>query len=108
MPYFTVSVKLNFIFQKDMATNQCECPPKKRKRKAAGDVIEKSVTLITEEDVNRKPGSSEVWMPTTITLAKIKKDKTKRGKILFTVSSTKEEMEQKLRVTFPILAGTER
>lgn len=91
-----------------MDTNQDEHPPKKRKRKAADDPIKKRALVITGEDVIRKPGSNEVPMPTTITLEKIKKDKTRRKEISFTLSKTEEDMKEILKETFPILAGTER
>lgn len=91
-----------------MDTNQDEHPPNKRKRKAADDPIKKWAVVITGEDVNRNPGSNEVPMPTTITLAKINKDKMRRKEISFTLSKTKEDMKKILKETFPILAGTER
>lgn len=91
-----------------MDTNQDEHPPKKRKRKSADDPIKKWAVVITGEDVNRKPGSNEVPMPTTITLAKINKDKMRRKEICFTLSKTEEDMKEILKETFPILAGTER
>lgn len=47
-------------------------------------------------------------MPTTITLAKINKDKMRRKEISFTLSKTEEDMKEILKETFPILAGTER
>ena len=91
-----------------MDTNQDEHPPNKRKRKAADDLIKKWAVVITGEDVNRKPGSNEVPMPTTITLAEINKDEMRRKEISFTLSKTKEDMKKILKETFPILAGTER
>lgn len=92
-----------------MDTNQDEHPPNKRKRKAADDPIKKWAVVITGEDVNRKPGSNEVPMPTTITLAEINRDTIQRRKeISFTLSKTKEDMKKILKETFPILAGTER
>ena len=91
-----------------MDTSQEEHPPNKRKRKAADDPIKKKAVVITGEDVNREPGSNEVPMPTTITLEKIKKDKTRRKEISFTLSKTEEDMKEILKETFPILAGTER
>lgn len=91
-----------------MDTNQDEHPPKKRKRKAADVPIKKCAVVITGEDVIQKPGSNEVPMPTTITLAKINKDKRRRKEISFTLSKTEEDMKEILKETFPILAGTER
>ena len=91
-----------------MDTSQEEHPPNKRKRKAADGPIKKKAVVITGEDVNREPGSNEVPMPTTITLAEINKDEMRRKEISFTLSKTKEDMKKILKETFPILAGTER
>ena len=96
-----------------MASIDDDSPPdrkrKKPTRKGPHDIIKKMAVVLKERVVFKNKETNEVFMPTTITMSNdINPDPGLRQEISFTKSMTPEDIKEKIKTAFPILANTNR